>query len=124
MKKELRKVATWFKANKLSLNISKTKYSLSHSTRKTKDIPNILPPLHIDNVLIKRAFVTKFLGIYLDGNISWSDHINIVSTKLFKSIEILYRTRCILKTFLRKQLYFYFINCYLNYANVVWASTN
>ena len=124
MKKELRKVATWFNANKLSLNISKTKYSLFHSTRKTKDIPNILPPLHIDNVLIKREFVTKFLGIYLDGNISWSDHINIVSTKLFKSIEILYRTRCILKTFLRKQLYFYFINCYLNYANVVWASTN
>ena len=124
MKKELRKVATWFKANKLPLNISKTKYHLFHSTRKTKDIPNILPPLHVDNVLIKREFVTKFLGVYLDENISWRDQINIVSTKVFKSIEILYRTRCILKTFLRKQLCFYFINCYLNYANIVWASTN
>ena len=44
MNKELRKVVNWSKANKLSLNISKTKYSLFHSLRKLKDIPNILPP--------------------------------------------------------------------------------
>ena len=35
---ELRNVANWFKANKLSLNISKRKYYLFHSTRKIKDI--------------------------------------------------------------------------------------
>ena len=56
---ELRKVATWFKANNFPLNISKGKYSLFHSTRKKKDIPSILPPLHIDNVPIKTEFVTK-----------------------------------------------------------------
>ena len=33
---ELRKVATWFKANNFPLNISKGKYSLFHSTRKKK----------------------------------------------------------------------------------------
>ena len=36
MNDELRKVPTWFKADKLSLNISKTKYSLFHYTRKRK----------------------------------------------------------------------------------------
>ena len=41
MKEKLGKVAIWFKANKVSLNISKTKYSLFHSTRKSKDIPKI-----------------------------------------------------------------------------------
>ena len=44
--------------------------------------------------------------------------------KVCKIIGILYRTRCILNKFLRKQLYFSFINCYLNYANIAWASTN
>ena len=34
MNEEIRKVATCFKANKLSLNISKTEYSLLYSTRK------------------------------------------------------------------------------------------
>ena len=87
---ELRKVANWFKANKLSLSISKRKYSLFYSTRKRKDIPNILPPLHIDNVPAKKEFVTKFLRVYLDEDISWRD-IKIVNTKI--CIGILYRTR-------------------------------
>ena len=55
---------------------------------------------------------------------SWKHYINIVSTKICKSIRILYRTRCILSKLLRKQLYFSFINCYLVYANMAWASTN
>ena len=48
--------------------------------------------MHIDNVPIKEEFATKFLGVYLDENISWKNHINIVSTKVYKSIGILYRT--------------------------------
>ena len=64
MSEELRKVANRFKANKLSLNISETKYYLFHSKRKRKDIANILPPLHFDNVPIKREFTTKFLCVY------------------------------------------------------------
>ena len=40
------------------------------------------------------------------------------------SFKFTYRTRCILSKFLHKQLYFSFINCYLNYANITWASTN
>ena len=41
--KNQEKKETRFKANSLSLNISKTQYSLFHSIRKRKDIPNILP---------------------------------------------------------------------------------
>ena len=89
MNEELRKVETYFKANKFSLKISKTKCSLFQSIRKTKDIPSILPPLHIYNVPIKREFVTKFLGVQKVENISWKHHINIVSTKACKSIGIL-----------------------------------
>ena len=106
MNEELRKVASWFKASKLSLNISKTKYSLFHSTKKRKDISNVLSPLHIDNVPIKRKFVTKFLGVYLDENISWKHQFNIVSTKICKHIGILYRPYYILNKFLRKRFFF------------------
>ena len=54
MNEELRKVAIRFKANKLSLNISKIKYSLFYSTRKRKNIPNYLRPLHVCNAPVKR----------------------------------------------------------------------
>ena len=72
----------------------------------------------------EKEFVTKFLGVYLDENISWKRHVNIVSTKVRQSIEIPYRTRYIMNKFSWKQLYFSFINCYLNYANKAWASTS
>ena len=124
MEEQLRKFATWLKANKLSRSISKTKYSLFSSKRKRKEIPNILPPLSIDTLPNKREFASEFLGVYLDENISWENHINIVSTKVSKSIRTFYTTRYILKKYLSKQLYFPFISCYLNYANTAWASTN
>ena len=76
MNKELRKVATWFKANKLSLNIFKIKYSLFNSTKKRNDTSNI-SPLHIENVPLKREFCHKILGVYLDENLSWKHHVDI-----------------------------------------------
>ena len=113
MNEVLRKVATWFKAKKLSLNISNTKYFLFYSSRKRKCMPNILPPLHIDKVPIKREFVTKILQLYIDENISCKYHMNIASTIVCKSIRILYRTRYIVNKFLRKQLYF-FLKSYIS----------
>ena len=69
MNTELKNISEWFKANKLSLNISKTKYSLFYSTRY-KGIPNDLPKLEIENVQIKRNNVTKFLGVLIDENLT------------------------------------------------------
>ena len=40
-----------------------------------------------------------------------------------KSIGILYISRGIAKQPLLKQLYFSFIHCHLNYANIAWANT-
>ena len=47
-----------------------------------------------------------------------------LSRKVCKSIGTFYRTHYILSQFLRKQLYFSFINCYVHYANIAWASAN
>ena len=95
MNKELRKVATWFKANKLSLNIFKIKYSLFNSTKKRNDISNI-SPLHIENVPLKREFCHKILGVYLDENLSWKHHVDIISAKVGNSTRVLYRAGYIL----------------------------
>ena len=48
-------------ANKLSLNVEKTKYSLFHKPSRVHDLPLNLPELNIRNQEIKIASCTIFL---------------------------------------------------------------
>ena len=108
----------WFKSNKLSLNVDKTKWLLFHPLSKRQLLPQIFPNLLIENIHIKRENVTKFLGVFIDENLSWKQHIDIVSSKISKSISILHKSRDVLSKQSLKQLYFSFIHNYLNYANI------
>ena len=65
----------------------------------------------------------KFLGILLDENLSWKEHIKCIESKISKSIGILYKSRILLNEKCTKQLYFSFIHSYLNYGNAAWGST-
>ena len=59
MNKELKHISEWFRANKLSLNASKTRYTFFHKLQIADDIPLQLPPLWINNILIKREYSIK-----------------------------------------------------------------
>ena len=125
MNHELTYFQTWFNANKLSLNVTKTKYSFFHPLSRADQIPLRLPELKINNVRIERETTTKFLGVLLDENMTWRNHIACVENKITKNLGLLYKARHLLNTVCTKQLYFSFIHySYLNYANIVWASTN
>ena len=112
------------KANSLSLNLTKTKWTNFHSQKKKRLIANDLPMLHIDNFEIVRENVTRFLGIFIDEKLTWKYHIEHACNKVCKSIEIMYKSRNILSKRLMKQLYFSFFQSYLNYGSIAWASTN
>ena len=124
MNTDLENLNIWFKVNKLSLNIKKTKYILFHSNRLKKYIPDTLPSLQIDNINIKRTEITKFLGIIIDEKLNWKAHINLVNTKISKSIGILYRAKPMLSQDNLKILFFSYIQSYLTYANIAWGSTH
>ena len=106
MNVELQKMSIWFKANNLSPNLTKTKWTLFHSQKKKRLIANDIPILYIDNFEIIMEIVTKFLGIYLDENLTWKCHIEYVCNKVSKSIGIMYKSRNILSKRLMQQLYF------------------
>ena len=118
MNNELEKVAVWFKANKLSLNVSKQNiHYFILQVRK-----DFFQTLKIDKININRDSVTKFLGVLIDENLSWKSHINSIDTKISKSIGVLYKSRNLLNKQLLKQFYFAFIHSYLSYGNIAWGS--
>lgn len=64
-----------------------------------------------------------FLGVVLDEKLKFSQHITHVSSKISKSIGILYKLRNYLPLSTMKSLYYSFVYPYLMYANLVWGST-
>ena len=84
---ELNKVYVWLCANRLSLNIKKTKFMLFHN--KNKNIQDKVPVIKLQDVEIVRVRDFNFLGITINENLNWSSHINKISTKVSRAIGIL-----------------------------------
>ena len=56
---ELKNIHEWFRANKFSVNVDKTKYVFFHKTRMSNYLPLQLPTLYIDPYKIKRVYLIR-----------------------------------------------------------------
>ena len=93
VKKELNNINEWFVANKLSLNIEKTRYSFFHKPNKKDNIPFQLPNLTISNRKIKREESIKFIAMLLHKNVTWKEHLKYIENKCAKNIGFLYKAK-------------------------------
>ena len=107
---EFSKINQWFLANKLSLNVTKTKYSFFRKTSKKDDIPPKLRKLQINNYNIERIPSIKCLGLLLDDHLSWKDHIKYTEYKISKNIVILCKARDYLSQESLLSLYYAYIH--------------
>ena len=69
---ELNKLSTWFKANKLSLNLKKTNFMLFKPRQKRYHFPM---QICINEQRIEQVKETVFLGVVLNEHLSWKPHI-------------------------------------------------
>ena len=82
-----------------------------------------LPKLCIKNNQIQRSESIKFLGVFLDENLTWKDHTKYTENKIAKNIGILYRSKPYLNNKCLLSLYYSYIHSYISYANIAWANT-
>ena len=73
---EMDKLSIWFKANKLSLNLKKTKF-LVFKPRQKRTICNI--QISTDNQNSVKVKEANFLGVILDENLNWNSEISHVA---------------------------------------------
>ena len=117
---ELAKLAKWFRANKLSLNVEKTNYILFGG----KHLPNINFTLLIDGSKIEQVDSTKFLGIIIDAKLNWKKHTNYIASKISSGLGILSRIKLVVPRNVLLMLYYTMIYPYLTYCTIVWGSAN
>ena len=80
--KELSKISEWLSLNKLSLNVNKSKYIVHKMTNKK--VYNL--QLNINGIAIEKVYDFNFLGLTLNENINWKNHIEKLPSKALKSL--------------------------------------
>lgn len=121
--------------NLLTLNVMKTKYLTFTATSmgQPKDI-NFEIKIHQPNCVhsitdsgncacnaLNSVTNIKYLGIIIDENLSWKQHINVLSEKLRKSIYIFSKLRHLGDTNFLISIYKALCQSILRYCNVVWG---
>lgn len=111
----------WLSANRLSLNLAKTHFIHFTLNKNTKDtIINI----NLNSQPIKRTTQTKILGIIIQSNLKWNNHIQTLSTKLAKINGILFRLSKTLPNSTLKLIYNTLFLPTLSYCISIWGNNN
>ena len=116
---ELSKLNSWFVSNKLSLNIQKSCWMVF--TNRKVDISNT--SVKINDLPLKFCNETKSLGVIFDQNLSFKSHIQIIISKISKTIGIFFKIRYLVPYKVLLSLYYSLIYPYLIYCLLVWGGT-
>ena len=141
LNRDINRMAIWFKANKLALNKSKTKYIIFRS--KGKKI-NDHPPLMIDEnengnndpskiTILERyhnghpdkdSRAYKLLGVFLDEFLTLDAHINYIMKKLNRSMYCIRMAKNNINYKGLRALYFALIHSHLSYCPIIINCTS
>lgn len=123
---ELDKAKNWFRANKLALNVSKTKYMIFRPHKKPFD-PELCT-LKIGGEKIERigrdcnTKFFKFVGVLIDDELKWDKHINYVENKIASSVYALSQTKKLFPTTTLKTIYNSLAKPHIEYGLIVWGA--
>ena len=81
-----------------------------HKLSKRDDIPLMLPMLTISNHVTERQEFIKFLGVLLDENLNWKEHIKYTENKIAKNLGLIYKARLFLNRNPLIALYYSYIH--------------
>ena len=120
---ELEKSTNWFKANKLTLNVKKTKFMIFSDSNSSIDKNQ----LKIGNQIIEQIGSNckekyfKFVGHVLDDRLNWEGHIEHIAKKLASANFGINQSKNFVPQQIRKTLYYSLFDSHLNFGNLLWG---
>ena len=121
MNNELKLLTDWLRANKLSLNESKAKLLIFRPRRKLNiTVPNI----KLNNFLLTPEKTVAYLGIEIDGDLSWKKQREILAKRLIRTNGILSKLRYHVSKKTLTLIYYSLSQSYIEYGSTVWSFTS
>ena len=115
MAKELKVVNNWLATNKLCLNVGKTKCV----SFKVKSPQN----LFLDEMKIQECKTMKYLGVHIDNELKFLDHIDSLKKKLSKAVGIASQLRYFVSRDVLLKNYNFYVKPILQYGILVYGCT-
>ena len=107
----------WSLANRMTVNFNKTSCLLV-TNRNINEIVVSCGDIYLEF----KPFI-NYLGIIVDKELKFNHHTQWIGKKISKSIGVMYRVRNLIPISCMRNLYFSFVNSYLQYCVVVWGGT-
>jgi len=123
MNLDLSNVNTWFTANKLTLNSSKTEVMLIGWWQRLVTY-DTSPKLVIGGDIIKQVSSVKSLGVHIDENLSWTMHIEKIVKKIALGIGAIKRCRPFVNQTTVESVFNALVQPSFNYCSEVWGHCN
>jgi hypothetical protein len=141
---ELQKIGMWFRANKMAVNVSKTKFIIFKPKGKkielddnqgiyfnNNDLNGVQDPAKIykldriyDSSPVAQDRSYKLLGVLIDEHLSFTQHCNYISSKIAQSNYIIAKTKNLLPQNILKTLYYALVHPHLLYCLPIYSCTN
>ena len=115
---DLRSLTAWLKANKISLNASKTEILVFKHPNKPI---NYDLQIKLDGSRLYPSKFVKYLGLLLDSNLNWNYHIKLLAPKLSRAAGMLAKARHYVNSDILRNLYFGIFSSLLHYGSQIWG---
>ena len=115
---DLRFLCKWLKANKISLNASKTELIVFRDPRK---ISNYELKIQIDGKKLIPSKFVKYLGIYIDCHLSWQQQEKTMHTRLSRATGMLCKIRHFVSDATLRMIYYVIFSSILMYGSQIWG---
>ena len=118
---DLKFLCKWLKANKISLNASKTELIIFRDPRKkrTHELK-----IKIDGKRLIPSKYVKYLGVLIDCNLNWNTHEIDLHTKLSRATGMLCKIRHFVNHETLRMIYYGIFSSILMYGSQIWGQHN
>lgn len=118
---ELENVNNFFKKHNLAINENKTKI-VTFKTEQDKKSENL--SIKFNNYNIENETHINFLGMKLDQNLNWNEHVNKILKKIHSGIYALSKMAFVCNTKTLKMIYFAYIHSHISFGICLFGSAS
>ena len=119
----INRLILWFNNNYMKVNTSKFQYMVLGCNRSKNDAVSG-DTINIDGNVIKSEPCVKLLGVYLDNELSFNDHVSAICKKAGKQLNVLIRLSHVIDKQSKMLLYNTFIKSHFQFCSLVWHFCN